>query len=119
MTPSPNEVKALVERLAKPHFIADDVFARTPEPIHELIALFREEREDAAIEITRLQAERDEAEAELRRIVALDDEADTKRGGLADCSDNDGHPYQSQALANCLARARALIPPPSDMGEEP
>jgi len=50
-----------------------------------------------------------EALAELRRIVTLDDEANTKHGGLADCTDNNGDPYQSQALANCLSRARALI----------
>lgn len=46
---------------------------------------------------------------ELRRIIAADDQAPTKHGGLADCIDNDGAAYQSQTLANCLARARYAL----------
>lgn len=46
---------------------------------------------------------------ELRRIVACDDEATTQHGGLADCTDNEGEPYQSQELANCLFRARHIL----------
>jgi hypothetical protein len=65
--------------------------------------------DEAADEITRLNAENAEALDELARIIGLNDECGMKYGGLADCIDNSGQPYQSQALANCLARARAIL----------
>lgn len=51
----------------------------------------------------------DELVKALTQIVQCDDDAETKHLVLADCTDNDGEAYQSQALSNHLCRARTLL----------